>query len=60
MVASRVGTQHIAVTRCSRRYVCRSTPSRLPPLGFGTRHAPTAHGTQISSNEKSKAMVRPW
>ena len=36
-----------------RRAGCR-------PAGFGTSVAPTAHGTQISSKEKSNAIVRPW
>ena len=26
----------------------------------GTSVAPAAHGTQISSTEKSKAIVMPW
>ncbi len=60
MVASSVGTQHIAVTLRSARNACRSSPSRLEPAGFGTSVAPATHGTQISSTEKSKAIVMPW
>jgi hypothetical protein len=59
-VASSVGTQHMAVTRRSARNSRSSEPSRLGPEGLGTSVAPTIHGTQISSTEKSNAIVRPW
>ena len=55
-----MGTQHIAVTRCATRYSCRSTPSSADPGGLGTSVAPAIQGTQISSTEKSKAIVIPW
>ena len=55
-----MGTQHIAVIRRVSRYSCRSGPSSDAPAGLGTSVAPAAHGTQISSTEKSKAIVMPW
>ncbi len=60
MVASSVGTQFSAVILRSERNACRSMPSRLEPAGLGTSVAPATHGTQISSTEKSNAMVMPW
>ena len=46
------------------RFSCRnsasSAPSRLGPPGLGTRVAPAIQDTQISSTEKSKAIVMPW
>ncbi len=59
-MASSVGTQHSAVIRRSVRNACRSRPSRLDPAGLGTSVAPAIHGTQISSTEKSNAIVMPW
>ena len=61
MVASSVGTQHIAVTRRSARNVVQvRARAGSTPAGLGTSVAPAAHGTQISSTEKSNAMVMPW
>ena len=60
MVASRVGTQYRTVIRASSRKSASSAPSRRESVGPATRVAPTAQVGQISSMEKSKAMVMPW
>ncbi|MCP9964466.1 hypothetical protein LUX57_04205 [Actinomadura madurae] len=59
-MARSVGTQHRAETRASRRKSLSSVPTSAAPLGRGTRVAPATRGTQISSTEKSKAIVMPW
>ncbi len=50
----------MAVIRLHCRNSASSAPSRLEPPGLGTRVAPAIQGTQISSTEKSKAIVMPW
>ena len=59
MVASSVGQQAMTVTRCSRRNWPSSSPSIVTPGFAGTSVAPAIIGTQISSIEKSKAIVMP-
>ena len=59
IVASSVGQQAITVTLRSRRKSASSSPIRLPPGRAGTSVAPAISGTQISSTEKSKAIVMP-
>ena len=60
MVASKVGQQAITVTSRSRRKSASSSPISGSPGRAGTSVAPATSGTQISSIEKSKAMVMPW
>ncbi len=59
MVASSVGQQAMTVTRHSCRNSPSSSPSIVVPGFAGTSAAPASMGTQISSIEKSKAIVMP-
>ena len=60
IVASRVGTQYRTVTPAVSRKSASSAPRRRESVGPATRVAPTDHVGQISSIEKSNAIVMPW
>ncbi len=60
MVASSVGQQAMQVTSRRSRKSASSSPISTTPVRPGTSVAPAISGTQISSTEKSNAMVMPW
>ena len=58
-IEASVGTVEITVIRRSRSHGPRSSPDLTIERGAGTRHAPWAQASHISSHEASKATDRP-
>ena len=54
-----VGTVETTLTSLATSQGPRSMPLRTRERGAGTRHAPYAQASQISSHEASKATERP-
>ena len=57
--ATSVGTVDTTVTPLATSHGPRSIPLRTSERGAGTRHAPYAHASHISSQLASKATERP-
>jgi hypothetical protein len=57
--ATKVGTVETMVIRFATSHGPTSTPDRTRERGAGTRQAPLAHASQISSQLASKATESP-